>query len=45
MNERIRKLVRTNTLAYILLLLFAGVTAKVSLPLAIGEGAAALLVW
>ena len=46
MNERIRKLVRTNTLAYILLLLlFAGVTAKVSLPLAIGEGTAALLVW
>ena len=38
MNERIRKLVRTNTVAYILLLLlFAAVTAKISLALAIGE--------
>ena len=46
MNERIRKLVRTNTVAYILLLLlFAAVTAKISLALAIGEVAAALAVW
>ncbi len=46
MNERIRKLVRTNTVAYILLLLlFAAVTAKISLALAIGEAAAALAVW
>ena len=46
MNERIRKLVRTNTVAYILLLLlFAAVTAKISLALAIGEWAAALAVW
>lgn len=46
MNERIRKLVRTNTVAYILLLLlFAAVTAKISLALAIGEVAAALSVW
>ena len=46
MNEKIRKLVRTNTAAYILLLLlFAGLTVKISLPLAIGEAAAALLVW
>ena len=45
MNERIRKLVRTNTVAYILLLLlFAAVTAKISLALAIGEVAAALAV-
>lgn len=46
MNEKIRKLVRTNTVAYILLLLlFAAVTAKISLALAIGEVAAALAVW
>lgn len=46
MNERIRKLVCTNTVAYILLLLlFAAVTAKISLALAIGEVAAALAVW
>ena len=46
MNERIRKLVRTNTVAYILLLLlFAAVTAKISLALAIGEVAATLAVW
>ena len=46
MNERIRKLVRTNTVAYILLLLlFAAVTTKISLALAIGEVAAALAVW
>ena len=46
MNERIRKLVRTNTVAYILLLLlFAAVTAKISLALAIGEVSAALAVW
>ena len=46
MNERIRRLVRTNTVAYILLLLlFAAVTAKISLALAIGEVAAALAVW
>ena len=46
MNERIRKLVRTNTVAYILLLLlFAAVTVKISLALAIGEVAAALAVW
>lgn len=46
MNKRIRKLVRTNTVAYILLLLlFAAVTAKISLALAIGEVAAALAVW
>lgn len=46
MNERIRKLVRTNTVAYILLLLlFAAVTAKISPALAIGEVAAALAVW
>ena len=46
MNERIQKLVRTNTVAYILLLLlFAAVTAKISLALAIGEVAAALAVW
>ena len=46
MNEKIRKLLRTNTVLYILLLLlFAAVTAKVSPVLAAGEAVAALLVW
>ena len=46
MNEKIRKLLRTNTVLYILLLLlFAAVTAKVSPALAAGEAVAALLVW
>ena len=46
MNERLRQLGRTNTVAdFLLLLLFAAVTAKISLALAIGEVAAALAVW
>ncbi len=46
MNEKIRKLLRTNTVLYILLLLlFAAVTAKVLPVLAAGEAVAALLVW
>ena len=46
MNEKIRKLLRTNTVLYILLLLlFAAITAKVSPVLAAGEAVAALLVW
>ena len=45
MNEKLRKLLRTNTLAYILLLLlFAGVTVRVSAVLAVCEVGAALLV-
>ena len=46
MNEKIRKLVRTNTVLYMLLLLaFAGVTVKVSPILAVCEVGAAVLVW
>ena len=46
MNEKIRKLVRTNTVLYMLLLLaFAGVTVKVSPILAVCEVGAAMLVW
>ncbi len=46
MNEKIRKLVRTNMILYVLLLLlFAAATVKVSPPLAVGEAAAAVLVW
>ena len=45
MSEKIRKLVRTNTVLYILLLLlFAGVTVQVSPILAVCEVCAALLV-
>lgn len=46
MNGKLRKLVRTNMVLYILLLLvFAGLTARLSPLLAAGEVAAALLVW
>ncbi len=46
MNGKLRKLVRTNMVLYILLLLvFAGLTARLSPLLAAGEAAAALLVW
>lgn len=46
MNGKLRKLVRTNMVLYILLLLvFAGLTARLSTLLAAGEVAAALLVW
>ena len=46
MNGKLRKLVRTNMVLYILLLLvFAGLTARLSPLLAVGEVAAALLVW
>ena len=46
MNGKLRKLVQTNMVLYILLLLvFAGLTARLSPLLAAGEVAAALLVW
>ena len=46
MNGKLRKLVQTNMVLYILLLLvFAGLTARLSPLLAAGEAAAALLVW
>ena len=46
MNGKLRKLVRTNMVLYILLLVvFAGLTARLSPLLAAGEVAAALLVW
>ena len=46
MNGKLRKLVQTNMVLYILLLLvFAGLTARLSPLLAAGELAAALLVW
>ena len=46
MNGKLRKLVRTNMVLYILLLLvFAGLTVRLSPLLAAGEVAAALLVW
>ncbi len=46
MNGKIRKLVRTNMVLYILLLVaFAAVTARLSPVLAACEAAAALLVW
>ena len=46
MNGKLRKLVQTNMVLYILLLLvFAGLTVRLSPLLAAGEVAAALLVW
>ena len=46
MNGKLRKLVQTNMVLYILLLLvFAGLTVRLSPLLAAGEAAAALLVW
>ena len=46
MNGKLRKLVQTNMVLYILLLVvFAGLTARLSPLLAAGEVAAALLVW
>ena len=46
MNGKLRKLVQTNMVPYILLLLvFAGLTGRLSPLLAAGEVAAALLVW
>lgn len=46
MNGKLRKLVQTNMVLYILLLLvFAGLTGRLSPLLAAGEVAAALLVW
>ena len=46
MNGKLRKLVQTNMVLYILLLLvFAGLTARLSPLLAAGEVAAALLGW
>ena len=45
MNGKLRKLVQTNMVLYILLLVFAGLTARLSPVLAAGEVAAALLVW
>ena len=46
MNGKLRKLVQTNMVLYILLLLvFAGLTARLSPLLAAGEVAAALLAW